>query len=76
MSLLGPKDFNYLAFQSFVFERHLLKVVLETRHVHLLCSCEIKYRNFQKTLTFEGQYEIFFSDTNLFKCCRMSLIID
>jgi hypothetical protein len=31
---IAPKTLNYLAFQSFDFERHLMKVVQETRRAH------------------------------------------
>jgi len=31
---IAPKTLNYLAFQSFDFEHHLMKVIPETRRVH------------------------------------------
>ena len=31
---IAPKTLNYLAFQSLDFERHLMKVILETFRVH------------------------------------------
>jgi hypothetical protein len=31
---IAPKTLIYLIFQSFDFERHLMKVITETRRVH------------------------------------------
>jgi hypothetical protein len=31
---IAPKPLNYLSFQSLDFERHLMKVISETRRTH------------------------------------------
>jgi hypothetical protein len=33
---IAPKTLDYLTFQSFDFERHLMKVIPETRHAHYI----------------------------------------